>query len=1790
MAITEESVTENTRESIGLHINSDGPDGGVYKRTLGTNFVIKSSPVGTPHFTNWDAGLTSLENTTKERFEARIATRFLDGYMSAIGSDQKIRFGAKDIKIVDNLAAVSYPRFTDINKSTITIVGATLLSYMTGEKVNSGDYSCIDWSEVYPGHVLLPQFNLNTLMSPYGGYPSSSDRFNPSLDGMYIVLEYNGNYIKNDANPCNPAATYYDSITDGKRQLLTYNPNPIGLSVGEYSIIDFVPAGNISQITSTIIANLGHDLDIGPNEYFTGGTGAIGEQVYGFSKIECDIYVIKYKPVIECGKVDLYIKKRGSINSYLSNGQLISLDHNLKNGDIIKISNAQNSVINGVKYVQVVNDSTFIIYTNADFTERANSYYEGNPVWTACGNVYDEESQAWDYLGTVTSPEGRNGYAYEKSTTHDISTFYKTETIGDYFNGVDSADDLLMLDFGIDETTFNTYKQFPVISGVPTRATVDDTLFSSLDFRETNLKASDIFSPLDTFWTNSNNYLQGFRFGEGLDLIKYQDHYILVVGEPGLETIPDLTTTPLQLPVNPVHGKVFLFDIYMDSNGQITDPSDDPDRPISFNSKYYAYTNDSDIGEPYELTPDDNKSGFYRTQSNFLGTTTFDYYYGTLTHTTTGISGSDSVSTYKSDRFFDFANLEMLTEPDLFREIEYKTNTEYWYGAMVYHLTDILRDGGEDNPPVDVEGLDYTTGGCRDEYFTDLSVPRFLTNSSSVYTSPPTYYHRGVFCTYPYVDEFGKSVAISIDGADIYLFSSSSIKPIVERPDYSGSDLIVDSISLEPIVCENDDINKTYCGYIHIFKNGTKTQKIYESGESLPSGGWRGFYYKAQKFGAHIIARNDELVFGQPKPIDYHSSAVTSIETSKIFIYRRVAGTYVKIQEIENDNNLTFSFVNTISFPDQKEFFLRDGNDSIVIANGSLSSYDLNNKYYHPSDRFGSWFKYNGDVLVTNAFDIYNENDEYHGSNNDIYITRSNEFNRPIDYLHVYEKYGNDWVFVRKIAASFDRYDESYDYDSIGINIYNSLRSIGNINYSNSNSNSRTWDIDLTGCYDLVDNRILLKDPLSYSVFQKFIDQSSDEYSINLTLDKYFTYDEKYQAEETSTGSCDLTLDRISAIHKYDNYLDDYRNLYCENKTSSKSINYRSPVYFVNIPVDSNNISRIGSISINVEEVRSLDAGVNLKLVLFKRDPRTTVYPFYSSLCSSTPTLDANKKWTTSIPYTDITFLKGGTFDSADYSDTSSGSIFDPCSGSSCLSTLVSASSITVSGSRRDYVFTIDSSIVDINNYITTNQLILDNSNNRTLNTETIEFDDLSNIGYDSSISAESSLIIGLIYQSMNYKIDSNFAARADVRVVDITMNGYAYAPSNPTSDTTYSYSCVYNKVVSLDYYRTYYNNPANKLSISDIEGKVVYSNPALSAGLTRTSSLNNTENNQSGYSDAYEILSIDNFGTTPETSIFSNVRSLDIQNLEALPMYIGGSVDTPYVNFFMKTSEGLNNNTNLFLRNNSSSNSMNLYMRPLARSSGYQNLRIDGANIASGSLPLNMVGGPVGNMYMFMKTSELDSNNISLCLFGYNAASGGLSMFIDTKEQSVVPLFIKSRDLEDVSESANLLIYGNTVSSNFTSEDIGLFLSVFDDNRQSLDAITTLSIFGPNTYIQSGVNTVPFHIGNANYNSSGNLSLFSFGGFGGSPSSDDIGLFVKNTGIVGSGNVTFVIPIKGFNNSNTIGNEIGLYLKQNQSTGNLPMFINPSTGFSNSLDLFMPSGLGVLNSNVTTFIRGYRA
>jgi len=1828
----------NTKESLGLHAISDGPSGGVYVRANQANLTLKAPPVGTPHFTNWDAGLTSLENTTKERFENRGASRFLEyHYRYNLESEIRIKSSAKDIKIVDNLAAISFPEYTDLRKTTLEF-STQLFSYHSGFKVNAYDFNCIDWEDELPaGHVLIPQFNFDTILGPIGpAYPAvaTTPRWQGDIDlyNLFIIVKYTGVYTKNDADPCNIAANYTESSLTDKMQLLKYNPDASSLSVGEYSMTTFFTPANVEK--RTIIANIGHSLDIGPVEYFGQSINSVSGLVQGFGKIQCSITLVKYLPVFECGRVDIYNKKQGSISSYQSNGKLVSLRHDLNNGDIIKISDAQNSEINGIRYVQVINDSTFNIYGDADFTQKINNtYYEGSPIWTACGNVYNEEYQSWNYVGSII---GSNNYGVSYA---DFKNFLlpnlqnKNALLSEKFNDAATFEDILSLDFDISSAQLSNFKQYP-----GSRGSTYDSFFASLDFTSYSQENVEIkragadgvwfdSTAHSIFWTSPFNCLHSFKFGSSIDLVKYKNRYVLAVGQKGWENIGLLPNK--HIPETPIYGSVSLFDIYLDSNKKPLPLQnyDSDQNPIRFNSTVYAHTNDSEIATPPSPAYYNNSFGplfrddFLNRQAadfalfNFSGDARFFRDYTLYPFDLGGNGNNDAIET--------------------------ASGMDYWYGSMVYNLSVNSEDLNIGYKLYSRSGS--TANNCRNKYFTDWQVPEFLPINSSYYSYPPIWNRPG-YINYPFLDRFGKTVALDVSSNQLFLFVASTTKPIVERTKFCPDGICSEDMSLLGSTCNNTNLNKTHCGYIHVFRvdddpisggnadnlKAIKTQKIYETEASiLPSGKYRGFFYKANKFGSCIIAENGKLIFGQTKPADFHSASNGSIETSKIFIYQRSGNTYNKISTIENARHNNFNFNTYFSITEQgelynefgidhfdhKEFYLRDKyNDADISPYTDFTTGD----YYYPPDRFGTCFKWNENLLVANAFDVYNEDNEFHATNNffegtDGIPPAAYTFNLPIDYLHVYEKNDSSWNFVSKIAPAFDQFDSTYSYsDILGPNVYNSIRSLGNRNYKNNSFNSKTWDIDLTGRYDLVNDRILLKDPLSYSVFQKSVDYiSTSRTPIRLTLDKYFTYDEKYQAESGMTTACQLKFDRISAVHKYDNYLDDYKNLYCENNKNITipTLNYRAPIYFINIPINSENISTFSTITLKLEEIRSVNAGVNLKLVLFKKDPRTTIYPLYNNLCTPNASDDIQKKWRSSFGHNLQTFAIGGVFDSSLYADGSSGDVWSPCEGSSCMAKLINASSILVSGSRRDYTFTIDNSQVDINDYIITNNLILNSSNNRTIGrsgvpTEVIEFDDIANIGYDTSVSVEASIIVGFIYQPMNYKIDSTFSARADVRIIDITFDGYNSAPPSPTTDVDYTYSCKFNKVVSFDYFRNYYNNPANKVTLSSedgpaayiVDGKLRHSNPIMMAGVVPTASFNDNRSGtiQGVYSKSYEVLSIDDFGTTPETSIFTNTRSLDLHYLETLPLYIQATDSIPYINLFLKTLEPKSSDFNLFLQNQASENNLTLYIPPLAQASGFQNLRIEGVFYATGDLTQHIVGGPSIATTLFMKVPDPASGSFNTYLRGFDRASGDMTLYIGDIVQKVAPLFLKSRDAIASTGNFNQTIYGSPDGSsfNFSANNANLFINVFNDSRRSAENNFPLNITGPDSFTQSGVNNMPLYIGQIVRNSSGDFSLVNFGGFGGNitASGGRLDLYLNNSGIESSGSMPLSIPNKGFNGADVIADNTSLFLRQTEASGALNLISNGAFGSSSGLDMYIKTGFGVLSSGTTTFIRGFRS
>jgi len=261
-----------------------------------------------------------------------------------------------------------------------------------------------------------------------------------------------------------------------------------------------------------------------------------------------------------------------------------------------------------------------------------------------------------------------------------------------------------------------------------------------------------------------------------------------------------------------------------------------------------------------------------------------------------------------------------------------------------------------------------------------------------------------------------------------------------------------------------------------------------------------------------------------------------------------------------------------------------------------------------------------------------------------------------------------------------------------------------------------------------------------------------------------------------------------------------------------------------------------------------------------------------------------------------------------------------------------------------------------------------------------------------------------------------------------------------------------------------------------------------------------------------------------------------------------------------------------------------------LAQASGFQNLRIEGVFYATGDLTQHIVGGPNIATTLFMKVPDFASGNFNTYLRGFDRASGDMTLYIGDIVQKVTPLFLKSRDSVASTGNFNQIIYGSTDGSSFSANNANLFISVFDDPRRSIENNFPLSITGPDSFIQSGVNNIPLYIGQIVRNSSGDFSLFNFGGFGGIPTSNTFNLCVKNTGLLASGSIPLYIPNKGFNGADVIADNTSLFLKQTEASGVLNLMSNGAFGSSSGLNMYVKTGFGVLSDGTTTFIRGFRS
>lgn len=723
-------ATNKSLEAILYNPNTSGIPAGSWSM-MGTNqnpSLMHEDPNGIGHFTNWEAKLSSLQVDNKERFESSSASNYL-GY----------QFNAKKIKIVNDIAAISYPEYTDINKTIWEHEnGGIYQPWLYGTDLLY-DVVIVNYQE-YQNYFFLPLLNKHALNE------AGIEGF---FDNLFIVLEYDG-YYSDGTGAIDTRATgteVFRYVSEDINQPGTFFFDPLyGFPIlrSRYDVVGpatyFTDGSNSdARITNAQVTEDVYRLE---NEvYNSQGTTAqtiLNQVTYnnednawgfiGYSK--CSL--IKYQPVVKCGRVDLYQRKTGIVTAFTNDGIITSANHDLQNGDIIKFVGGLDSLdkdgdINGVKYVQVNDQNSFVIYNDDQYAQRTyltDTQLRSNIQWALIGNTNDLNRQGWSFKQTLYSPNGKNGVTQNNITWGDINN-----SIDVLFNGSGSYVDVLERDIGFEFDNPSTIPSF-------------SNLYAS------NISVRDGYSRRDALWAGPHHYLSDYKFGSGIDLIQTgTTTYKLLVGECGPDEFFRYSDADkyYNLPNVGPYGKAHLIDITVNGDKSLS---------VSLNTTINASTNDAAIITPPEIstgTPSRVMPKFYYPYSNLaarLDTATSQTY-----------NDDNDTQEYISDVFNSRMNY---------------INDPYWYGAMLYHVPQSFRGLLTDNA-----------------IFSNVQINEFnqFGVDAAKSTTPYTYQHVNgdeVNCFYAFVDNFGKDVALQKIGSNIIAAISSTVKPDTTSANSTG--------------------------------------------------------------------------------------------------------------------------------------------------------------------------------------------------------------------------------------------------------------------------------------------------------------------------------------------------------------------------------------------------------------------------------------------------------------------------------------------------------------------------------------------------------------------------------------------------------------------------------------------------------------------------------------------------------------------------------------------------------------------------------------------------------------------------------------------------------------------------------------------------------------------------------------------------------------------------------------------------------------------------------------------
>ena len=994
--------------------------------------------------------------------------------------------------------------------------------------------------------------------------------------------------------------------------------------------------------------------------------------------------------------------------------------------------------LNGRFSVRDDGSDNFFLNDAPSHSDIANLRSTDGITWRSVSNSIGEESVGWDYEGSIFSPTGRNGYftgLYNKDGADALNKlaskeeFYKSSGIN--FSDVENG----ILDFSKDLEDFEDQGKArgvntsikKLLDAVP-KTPSEMKICGIDDIRSLGIGANQLYPYANetssefklnpTGSAGSENY-SGCRFGCDFD-VKFSNNsgtskvYTLAVGERGSDVSVNLfglsiggrnskghignscsfaddnevikfnnarRFVPEYLP----YGKTHIINITVDQYGSVTNV-DHRDSLFGGGNgiRHGRQPRGNDLLDQTERNPWTDLEREFRKQD--YSTDGFGYEYNK--YSGLSIKGAPTFSlsdVFSSEKEYLGSYLSAVSSRGANRA-RYEKSSYWERHCMVHWFAQNMPDiyafrGGQKNGEF-INPLKRDFGKMFRpslEQDNNQKITSYFGNETGIKTidrfnANDTDDRYGYWSIFPWVDSYGKSVALSMDtsltGSDqnIKLAVLSASTSLANRTfDPSEDELpqptFVDD-RFDPR--QRNDIGQLNLVYLDSGFGNTYNQFGYTQ---IAAGGISGYPTRNFSFASLDSKKMKSGLFGS-----FAGVGIAEIYASCHLSYSDISFEKDRIMFSEQRLATNDSAIHVLKFTGSSfaPTYDRDIHGISNLAEGgpiqtlirpfnfsrdskfSLNSSILEKDTFNIGDGFGSTFKVQKDLLLTNATDTIDEfNETIKAPVSSLSIkNHTSSVLYGIDQIFVYEKFkAGIFEFSQKITASTKEKVNRPQYEDSSINpgrINDLTVPLSAMNYDNRPNGTFAWNIDLSRRYDLADTKIVLQDPQSVVIFDRDFSESEPMVASRLNRTPEITSAKTEQfthgtgADEASrldtstltyvtSSSSDPTFDCLLNVADYSKLRGKYFDLPEKTPILNYSLDGDEDFYISGMKINFNLTDRASDISTTFMQRASIIGGLIPRVVLYTRDPQGIITRNRSSSLTSGAvsnfySLDSTKK------------------------------------------------------------------------------------------------------------------------------------------------------------------------------------------------------------------------------------------------------------------------------------------------------------------------------------------------------------------------------------------------------------------------------------------------------------------------------------------------------------------------------------------------------------------------------------